>query len=338
MARTWPKLHPFPAYPALFGAFTTLASASAFAVEYAKVSIDRRASGGTECSSEGSLAAAVEQRLARRLFVPKAEADLLVAVSFGQTSREWFADIDLFAAHGRHLGHRRITSATQACAGLDDSLALVVALMVDLTKEDVAARATPTLPLPPTRTTEVRVPAQPEESNAWSAVLTIGASATLGQLPKLGLGLWLATELRSKISWSLELAMQALPPVTIDDGALGQATFSYYGTEMGACWFGSRRATSELQLCAGPQVGIERAVGIGYASNRNAQVTSFGSFLKAQSTWWPAPRFGLRLGLGATAPLVRDQFYATRADGSQNPLFKPAMIVPFLNVGLCLAL
>lgn len=339
LARVWPKLHPSPTYllRCALTTLVTLTSASAFAVEYAQAYLEVLAPNEPDCSSMNALMLATEQRLQRRLFVSPQKADLKVNVRFGHAEGEWTAEIDLLTANGTHLGHRRIVSPTRECKGLDDSLALVVALMVDLTKADVSAHATPEAEIPTHGTTEVRVP-PPESTNAWSAVLSLGPLAAWGQLPKLSPGVGLTTELRARSIWALTLGVQAFPTVTVTDGATARASFTHYSAQVGACWFGVHRSASDLLLCGGAQLGIVRAVGAGYATNHSALSPLVSPFLEAESQWWPWSKVGFLVGLGASTPLVRDQFYATRADGSSAPLFKPSILVPYLHAGLCLAL
>jgi len=180
-------LHRLSKYRWLSGTFAiavTLASASAQEATYALVSIEQRGDSGTACSSTGMLTTAVEQRLQRHLFVPPSQADLKVTTTFTRISSDWVADIDLYSAQGKPLGHRKITSTSRECSGLDDSLALVIALMVDLTKAELTSLGSPSGAVPSDRATEVRVPAPQGSSNSWSSVLSLGAVASRGQMPR----------------------------------------------------------------------------------------------------------------------------------------------------------
>jgi hypothetical protein len=319
----------------LVGALVLLTSGQALGSAYATAQIQRNSVGGTDCASADSLIAAVEQQLQRRVFVTTPDATLRISVEFGQTAGEWFADVELFASQGQHLVHRRISSRARECSGLEEPLALVIALMVDLTQDDVKARS---VAAPPADATVVRVPAYAKALVERTAVLSLSEISILGQLPELGWGTRLATEWRLKAAWSLELGLTAFLPVTVDDGAACRARFALYTAEIGLCALVTRGTASELRICGGPQFGLERARGVGYAWNRSAQTALVQPFVKAESTWWPVPRFGVRLALGATTPIVRDKFYATRADGAQAPLFRPAIVAPFLLAGLCLEL
>jgi hypothetical protein len=317
------------------GTLAILTSARAHGSEHATAQIETMGA-RFDCASAESLIATVEQRLQRRVFVATPNADLRVSVEYTGPASEWAADIDLSTSQGRHLGHRRIASQARQCSSLDDSLALVVALMVDLTRLDVQARAKA---LPVETSTQVRVPALPEVTQGWAAVLSLNEIATLGQLPRLGFGTELTTDLRRRrAAFSLRIGIAAFLPSSADDRPSSEARFSLYVAELGICTLLAQLPSGEFRLCAGPQIGIERAQGVGYAMSRTTQTTLVQPFAEAESTWWPVPQFGLLFGLGAAMPLIRDRFYATRADGSQVLLFKPWIVAPFLRAGLCLQL
>lgn len=338
-----PKL-PQIAIPSLLaGALALSITARSFGNDHATATLVSSSSNAAECPSLGQLAVAVEDRLGRRLFVPASQADLRVTLAYGQVGGEWYADVGLQTSSGQPLGDRRVSSSSRDCSAIEEALALVVALMVDLPQREVASRAAPAAPVISTTSSEVRVPARRHEARRyeatrWMGVVALSGVGSLGQLPKTGWGLQLAAALRSRSIWSAELGLLAFAPVTLTDGAATEARFSSYGAQVGMCVLGLRNVRSELRLCGGPRLGFEQASGSGYATNRAAQFTWFGPYVLAESTWWPGQLVGFHLGIGAAAPFTRGRFYATRPDGTRQILFETAAIVPFLSAGLSLAL
>jgi len=83
----------------------------------------------------------VEDRLHRAVFVSPTEADLKVSVSLGQGSdAQWSAHVTMRDADGHRLGDRLVKATGASCAALDDALVLVVALMLDMTREEAVRR------------------------------------------------------------------------------------------------------------------------------------------------------------------------------------------------------
>jgi hypothetical protein len=86
------------------------------------------------CIQAAELAERVERRLGRPVF--GAEPDLridgyLVAAEGTPKNAKWRARLTLVDAHGTVQGSRDVTSPEASCRGIDDSLVLVVAVMID---------------------------------------------------------------------------------------------------------------------------------------------------------------------------------------------------------------
>lgn len=107
-----------------------LLSATAFAEQ--RWGLTWRAADG--CIQAAELAERVERRLGRPVF--GAEPDLridgyLVAADGTPKNAKWRARLTLIDAHGTVEGSRDVTSPETSCRGIDDSLVLVVAVMID---------------------------------------------------------------------------------------------------------------------------------------------------------------------------------------------------------------
>lgn len=319
-----------------FGVLAVLSSSRAYASEFATAQLQTYAPERADCASSATLASAVEAHLQRQMFVRQPSADLDVKVAYAREPKHWVADIELKTAAGRPLGRRKLSSQASECSAMNESLALILALMVDLTRAEVTTRSAPAVP---GIATEVHVAEPPAPASAWLAQLSLTGQLRLGQLPDLAAGAGLATVLRHRSGWGPRLGVAAwLPSSEQDHSTRAGARFSAYVAEIGLCRELQHAGRLELSLCTGSELGLLRGQGIGYQRSQTARTPLIDPYALAESTWWPTAHLGLQLGLSVTFPLIRDQFYATRSDGSEIALFKPAAVVPSLRVGICLQL
>src|SRR4051794_29209242 len=90
-----------------------------------------RLPGAEECVATRELARAVERKLGRSVFVSAADAELAVEGRVERAApRGWRATIVVTRADGVTVGRRELHVAGGKCALLDESLVLVVALMI----------------------------------------------------------------------------------------------------------------------------------------------------------------------------------------------------------------
>ncbi len=305
---------------------------SAQAAERARAALEWHAPPDTGCLDAPGLEKAVEERLHRTVFVSGADADLKVSVSVGAAPGAWSAEVDLADAKGRSLGHRQLTTRASHCSALDDSLALVVALMVDLRREDVTPPPPEPVRPPPTPIQLPRNTVAPREP--WHAALFVLGRGSVGVLPGIGRGLALAAEIRPPGSWIVGLGVTLWAPAETD-GQPG-ARFLLSSGELELCGLPWRPPGGELGVCFGQQVGYLQSRALAFEVNRKEQTLLYNLTLQVRGTWWVTPALGLRLGLGAAVPLTRDEFFGTRANGSRVRLFDraPAASVTELGLGL----
>ncbi|HEY5955334.1 MAG TPA: hypothetical protein VIV60_02225 [Polyangiaceae bacterium] len=306
---------------------------SGYGVEYATAQLSIGGTHADNCVPADELVAAVETRLERHPFVTHPSPDLFVHIDFTRVGNQWSARIDMRSITGQSLGGRSIESQARDCSEMNDSLALVLALMIDLTRKEVESK---TPARKPEDSTEVLVPSDAAELRTWSQVLTASLLSTVGQLPSIGWGGRVATQLRHRSGISAELGVAAVVPSTWNDDRGAHASFNWFAADIGVCAGLLGRGRSELAVCAGSQVSFERAEGSGYRVSHVQSVTSPLPFIKLESNYELVRSLGFHLAFAALAPLVRDRFYATRADGAETTIHSTSPIVAQLEAGLSL--
>jgi hypothetical protein len=233
----------------------------------------KRAPGAERCVDAPTLARAVETRLGRTVF-GGAAPELRVSVALERApDGVWRAQLLLEDAKGTDLGRREIVSAERACAGLDPSLALVVALLVDAPPAPPPPPppstdgTPPPPPPPPPPPTPIRIPpAPPAPEEPWQFGATLSAAVSFGWLPSFAPGA------------SLALSAEAphLPELlAFAQGFIPRRTESEHGVELSLMRLGFavcpalyRGGSVRVSACAGQTVGRVRAEAFGFDENR----------------------------------------------------------------------
>lgn len=311
--------------------------------EPAKVALSvTRSAAATNCMAPAALARSVEARLRRRVFTKEAAAELDVAVTLDQHDDGWYARITLSDARGE-LGTRELNTRAPHCSALDDSLALVVALLVDTPPErstvvappsaDSAApksakppRAAPPPANPVVQATPLQLPRDtfaPREP--WQFALRAGGAGELGLFPQFSFGPALTVSarvphgpwLRAGFGW-------ALPQTAKSNTGRGVRLWSERAA-LSVC-------EGALPLFAGAELGF--CVGQRVA-RLNARGLDFDQTLRVGRLYWAAfggAELGFALGRGWRLPLsleleipfVRDRFVA---GGTGDTLYRVAPLV-----------
>lgn len=282
------------------------------------------------CLEAPVLASMVEAVLQRTVFVSAAQADLRIRVNLDRPDQEqWSAAINLEDPNGKKLGHRELTVRAPQCSAIDDSLALVVSLMVDVTRESVRPQPVLVRPIPPIETNF----AQQSSANTRHTDLLLLASARIGQLPGLGRGITMAGEWGPKRSWYVLVSATLWAPAQMSNENSG-AKFWLGSAETSLCGSASLRWRSELSLCVGQEFGLLDARAYGFDANREKSAVLYDLTVRLRATWWATSAFGVHLGIGAGMPLVQDEFFGTRADGSTVRLISRPLLVPLADFGI----
>jgi hypothetical protein len=342
----------------------------AFASSHVNAALDMERAAGTEqCIEASALQRAVEARLHRKVFVAPDDAELRIRLALSRSEAgTWSAELSLATAAGVSLGQRSLESSAPHCSALDESLALVIALLVDSPPPPVevvpppeAAPAAPEPPIhpgapaptPPASTisrpvapppatpaaTKIYIPADsyaPREP--WHADVALGAVAAGGALP----GLAFAPEL------SLGIEPVALPELRVFGGVYGNrethvgesgagARFglAYVGLE--TCPWSVRRGAARPFFCLGEVVGHFRATAFGFDQNSSATLVRFALHARLGLSLPLTGALSARLDGRAEAPVTRNVFVYGARDGHDAGIYQASLFSGSLELGLAFA-
>jgi len=292
-----------------------------------------RSAEAAECLDAAALSATVEAGLNRTVFVPEAKADLRIKVYLDRPDQDqWTAAIDLEDPNGKKLGHRELRTHAPQCSAIEESLALVVSLMVDVTRESVK-------PKPATIQHVTRVEnegiAQQTAKNPANSVhesLFILGSIRVGQLPGLGRGISVAGELGPPRGWFVLVSATGWAPAQTSENNSG-AKFTLASADLSLCGAAESSGHLEHSLCVGQQIGWLDSHAFGFDVNQRNSAILYDLTFRLRTTWWASAAFGLHLGVGLGLPLVQNEFFGTLANGTSVTLLSRPLLVPMVEFG-----
>jgi hypothetical protein len=295
-----------------------------------------RAGGAETCMSESQLRAAVEQRLGRPVFVER-DADVVVRGTVRHERDHWQVSLELSSPDGRRLGKREISSATPHCTGLNDTIPLVLAIMLDVPKDRVRASSETEPPrTPPTTPPSAAQPdaqARQPERVPWKFDFGMDGLVSAGFVPGLGPGARLQVGAAPPRFWVVELdgGMRFGTSARVDG-----AGARFRSTDLGllVCPYAGRFDQVELRLCAGQQAGLVRATGFGFDYNAHGSRGYISVGARAQGILRLVGPLGLSLSLEGLVPVIRQRFRYTARDGSSPRLFGMAPAEGTAGLGL----
>ena len=313
-----------------------LASAGAHAQDEAPVTAAiewHREAGAEECMDATAIRREVDRRLGRRAVAPRERADLVVDGTLSAGADGFRARLVLQRPDGRALGVRELSTKADHCSALDESLALVVALMVDVPRSEIPPA--PATPPPVARPRGVVIPA---ETFAPRRPWHFGASAlgafTLGLEPKGVFGaralLWLEPPAFAR--FEVEASTYA--------SARADAERSGAGTDFRASTLGlfvCPLAFGGARLCAGQVVAQVDAEGFGFDQSYQQARLAAAVGVRARYQVSLLGPLVLSAGLGADGYVFRDRFFYTRSDGVEAELFRASPVVGSAELGFGLS-
>lgn len=298
-----------------------------------------RTPGAASCLSPEELESAVETRLGRRVFVPAAEAHLQVSIEARRGLETFTIDVTLSDRNPRVIGRRRLTTRAPHCSALDDSLALVIALAVDVAAPLARAAEPPTpspQPTPPTSHppaplgTQLSVPSETTASRApvrWRA--SVGPVLAVGALPDPSPGLQVRLELEAPRLWPITFAASAFLGQT--QGSEQGARFNLQTFQLGVCPWQPQFGALDTALCVEQLLGRFGAESFGFDQGQpsNRWLPALGP--SVQGRYWfgqrlsrvgsPESQLFVMVSGALWVPAVQRRYYFT--DGDDFTFYEP---------------
>lgn len=231
-----------------------------------------REPGAESCASAAELIRAVETRLGRSVFAASPEADLKASLHAVHTRRRFVLELSLESARGQRIGVRRLETQARNCSALDDSIALVLALAVDLRRNDPRLTGEPTAPTS-------NDPARASESEPLVTPLTIPADTlakrptlefepalagvvAIGLLPRAALGVDLSLSVSASSFWPVELGATLWQSERL--GRERGVDFSVQSYRLAVCPFAAPFGRVGVRFCVEQAVRRIDARGFGF--------------------------------------------------------------------------
>jgi hypothetical protein len=293
------------------------------------------------------------------VFTAEPGAALTTRVRARREAGRFVVDTALLDAAGVELGTRRLETSARHCSALDDSLALVLSLALDVRTRAPAATAPPSVEVAPPSAPEAASSAAPSTPLAvstpevqsatptplvipatthaarepWRFAGSLGAVLGAGLLPSLGVGVRGKLELLSPSFWPLGLAFAGWAEQRLG-GARG-ADFGVYSVELTLCPLSRAVGQWRIHVCAEQLLGRVNATGFGFDEQA------------PEDRWLVAVggAVGARYELGALflavegsllAPLVQRRYFYTA--GAEVTLYDSPLVLGLLGVSIGVSL
>jgi hypothetical protein len=336
----------------LLSALATLATLATLAIarraaasSIQSVELDWRSDDPT-CIDQATLARTVETTLDRAVFHSPTAATARIEGTIGAatTGGGFRAKIILRSSSGEVLAERELSTSAATCDRMDESVAIVVALMVDGLEEKPAKLEVPAkVPRPPPPPPAPKPPPRPPPSRVITTEPTarvplllegeLGGSFALGLLPRPSLGSYLRGELGVGHAWSMALVAHGfLPSRTV--GAGSGAEIHAWAVDANACYAPVHARSTRLVGCLLLGAGFTDATPVGtdrLGSLRLPLAYGGMSFEAAVGIGGPV---WVHVRSSIWAPF-ESPYYVTHApDGTNHTVFEPWILVPSLSVGI----
>jgi hypothetical protein len=307
----------------LIGVALSLASRGAAAGPARRVALEWT-QGDPTCVSAADLAAMVERTLGRAVFHEDAPPSATVTGTVAKVSAGQFEARVTLRGRDRALVAERTLTTQGDCGRLDESIALVVTLMIDSVEESPTTLQVPARP-PRSAPPVVGAPSSP--APGLTLRLGLGAGLSWSLLPSFVPSASLRGEIapRRFIPLALTVRVHPLASVVQSNGVGGK--FTAWTADLAAC-----PAWSSERLRAGGCAGL----GGGMLEGSEVNLLDGESHMRPLVLATLAPFVMVRLGgpvwarveAGAWFPLLREPWGYLNARGVFTELFRPAPVVP----------
>ena len=312
-----------------------------------------RARHAENCIDGDSLEGAVNRRWGRQIFVDAPRADIVVHGRIGRGKRGGFAAvIELRRESGASLGTREIRTAAPDCSSLDDSVALAVGLMLDVSRrqlveeraaavpeardgtvDEAAGRRDTTAAEEPTITVpkETLAPRASWRVSPWASVET-----SEGLLPSLGLAANVGLGLAPPRFFKIEASAQIWQHQEHLDAQGRGADWALWTAELDVCPLVHETTELGAQACVAQRFGEIRSTGHGFDQTETASEPLWTVGLRAAAAQALVGPLAIRVGAGAEVPILRYRFVYTDSGGGVRVVSRMTPVAGSVELGLAL--
>ncbi len=282
-----------------------------------------RAPGAESCIDARELARAVSAWLGRQVFEGEGGGTVVIDGRIEPTAAGWTVAIAIRDPDGVARGAREIELDGADCRAIDESLVLVLGLIVD-----------PDGGGPPVPRVTIRngPPVAPPEP-AWRFEASLSGAAGLGVLPGGRAGARLSVGVDPPRMWPIAIGLGWWPPgetaASAPDRRVSLSRWQASAVLSTPVW---RRGRLRLSLNGGGMVAQLAARGLGFDRDRDVRATIGIATLAGRAAFDLVRTAFVTADVGAEVPLTRPRF--SEDDGTLVYRVAPASIVATLGVGV----
>jgi hypothetical protein len=324
----------FTALASFVGVFTTFTATAEESTPTTARLEWTRAEGAEACIDGPALAEAVDRRWGRRVFVDDATSNVLVKGRVGRARGAWSVHLELERADGSKLGSRDIVTRAPDCSSLDDSVALALGLMLDLTEQSATSAETSRDGGAPPERPPITIPKETVAPRVpWWFETTLGGEAAVGLLPGLAFGGRLVVALEPPRLWRIELGGTLWQERDAESGPMG-ARLSMWTLDLAICPLTTEQKALNAWACLAQRAGTVRAEGVGFDRNASQKDTFLAAEARFGATWAFASPFVVHAAFGLQAPLVRLAFVYRDSQGDVGAVYRMSPVAGTFGLGI----
>jgi hypothetical protein len=278
------------------------------------------------CIDETTLVSTVERVLGRPVFRSTAPTAATIDGRVAAAPRGFEASIQLVSPDGHVLATRNVVTEAESCGRLDESIAVVVALMVDGVAEPERLAPAPPKPTP------LRIPPTPSAPVVTTHVLA-GPSLLVGLLPSPSLGLQARAGVTLARWITVTGGFGAWAPSDAVDGPVSTHIWAWLA-EGSACVAPIAARAFRLEACAfggGGFLYAQPSGLVGPATNALSYAAlgpALDGWVRLSNALWLDVRPGL-MGM-----LARPRYFFHALDGTTTTLFQVGPVAFFVMLGV----
>jgi hypothetical protein len=286
------------------------------------------------CMDASTLAATVERTLGRAAFHGDAPVRATILGSARSVAGGYSAEISLVAADGTKLSERSVTTDGD-CQRLDESIAVVISLMIDSLEEQAGPLVVPTRPprapaiLP---TPETTAPAAAAPHPSATTALGFGGGVSSGVLPTIAPFVAMRAEVEPTAFMPIALTVRAYTPSDARVGGAGGEFYALSG-ELALCPTAKAGRLVRLGVCVGAGAGAVHGSPLDLLGGHSSDAPIVFALAAPSAALRAAGPLWLRIEVGLSVLLLQESWGFLGGNGDYVQVYHPGIIAPFASLG-----